>query len=60
MQLVLLAVLGIHIDGLYSDFDIGLFLTTYARSVHLPIAPLEALAQQVRVFSEIMPKSEVA
>lgn len=60
MQLASLAVLGVRTDGLYPDFGIDLFLTTYAKSVHLPIVPLETLAQQVRVLNEIVPKNEVA
>ncbi|CAJ0788974.1 hypothetical protein LMG7141_02160 [Ralstonia condita] len=60
MQLASLAVLGVRTDGLYPDFGIDLFLTTYARSRHLPIVPLETLAQQMRVLNEIVPKREVA
>ena len=60
MQLASLAVLGVRTDGLYPDFGIDLFLTTYARSRHLPIVPLETLAQQMRVLNEIVPKNEVA
>jgi len=60
MQLASLAVLGVRTDGLYPDFGIDLFLTTYAKSQHLPIVPLETLAQQVRVLNEIVPKNEVA
>jgi len=58
MQLASLAVLGVRTDGLYPDFGIDLFLTTYANSAHLPIVPLETLAQQLRVLDEIIPKNE--
>jgi uncharacterized protein YbaP (TraB family) len=60
MQLASLAVLGVRTDGLYPDFGIDLFLTTYAKSRRLPVVPLETLAQQVRVLNEIVPKNELA
>lgn len=60
MQLASLAVLGARTDGLYPDFGIDLFLTAYATRQHLPIVPLETLAEQVRVLNEIVPKNEVA
>jgi len=59
MQLASLAVLGVRTDGLYPDFGIDLFLTGYANRAHLPIVPLETLAQQLRVLDEIIPKNEV-
>lgn len=60
LQLASLAVLGVRTDGLYPEFGVDLFLTTYAKSMHLPIVPLETLAQQLRVLDEIVPKSEMA
>ena len=59
MQLASLSALGLRADGLYPDFGIDLFLTTYANSVHLPIVPLETLADQLRVLDEIVPKNEM-
>lgn len=60
MQLASLAVLGVRTDGLYPEFGIDLFLTGYAKRAHLPIVPLETLAQQLRVLDEIVPKNEMA
>ncbi len=59
LQLASLAVLGVRTDGLYPDFGIDLFLTTYAKSQHLPVVPLETLAEQMRVLNEIVPKNEM-
>lgn len=60
MQLAALSVLGARTDGLYPDFGIDLFLTGYANKAHLPIVPLETLAEQLRVLDEIIPKNEMA
>ncbi|WP_426399954.1 TraB/GumN family protein [Ralstonia sp. R-29] len=60
LQLASLAVLGVRTDGLYPDFGIDLFLTTYAKGAKVPIVPLETLSEQMRVLNEIVPKNEMA
>lgn len=50
MQVAALGALSVRADGLYPDFGIDMFLSSYARSVSKPVVGLETIADQMKLL----------